>query len=411
MTVIRFSLIILAAASVCFASTSCTPEEIADENTKKLSKANNILALNVYRQLSSQSSENIFFSPLSLSTAFGMLYYGTKGKTAKELRHALGYEAADIPDELVHQTFQHYLTQTLPSQDHEAYVLNSANSILLDKSLDSFPSYKEDVQDLYQAAVKDVDFTLENREIVQKVNDWVKDKTNGKIDKLLDELDPSTLLVLLNAVYFKGTWKSKFDARKTHPQKFYNYGLPSKVKDVPMMRLTERFLYTSNHEHKVEAIEMPYKGENISMLVLLPHERDGLEVLEKSLSIAKLHTIRYELDKTKVFLTLPKFKVEYSREMSGDFQGLGAKSIFSPGADFSGITPDKNVYVSQVLHKAVVEVNEEGSEAAAVTGVISNRMRPIFDNPPKMVVDHPFLFAIIDKRNDMILFAGRVTNL
>lgn len=178
-----------------------------------------------------------------------------------------------------------------------------------------------------------------------------------------------------------------------------------------MMHLKEEFRYMTNGELKVEAIEMPYKGENISMIVLLPHERDGLETLEENLSLENLKDIRYELFKTKVYLTLPKFKVEYSKEMSGDLMDMGAKSIFSPGADFSGMTKSKNIYVSQVLHKAVVEVNEEGSEAAAVTGIISNRMRPIFDSPPEVIVDHPFLFAIVDKRNDMILFIGRVANL
>lgn len=176
-----------------------------------------------------------------------------------------------------------------------------------------------------------------------------------------------------------------------------------------MMRLLEDFNYTSTPDAQV--LELPYKGENVSMVILLPNERDGLEDIEKRLTLENLKTIGREMNKTKVVLMLPKFKIEYSKEMSGDFQSLGASSIFSPGADFSGMTPSKNVFVSQILHKAVIDVNEEGSEAAAVTGIVSNRMKPLEDSTTEFIIDHPFLFVIVDKRNDMILFMGRVDSL
>lgn len=131
---------------------------------------------------------------------------------------------------MVHNTFQGYLTETLPSQDPSAYVLNSANSVLLDKNLDVEPSYKREVQDLYQASVKDVDFQTEGQEVVKEINQWVTEKTNGKISKLLDEVDPSTSLVLLNAVYFKGTWKTQFEPSRTWPQVFYNKGQEAEAK-------------------------------------------------------------------------------------------------------------------------------------------------------------------------------------
>jgi serpin B len=176
-----------------------------------------------------------------------------------------------------------------------------------------------------------------------------------------------------------------------------------------MMKITETFLYASTFD--IQALELPYKGENLSMIILLPNKQDGLTSLESSLTLETLSAIRRQLYRSKVHVTLPKFKIEYSKEMSRDFKSLGAQGVFTPGADFSGISADRNIFVSQVLHKAVVEVNEEGSEAAAVTGIVTNRMSAVFDATPEFLVNHPFFFAIVDKRNDMILFMGRVTTL
>ncbi|KFM58296.1 putative serpin-like protein, partial [Stegodyphus mimosarum] len=392
--------------SVCCLIANSAPPQAAEDHLKKLAIASNNLALNLHRKLSSGSSSNVFFSPFSISTAFGMLYCGARGETAQEIRSVLGYEKANLSNQFVHSSFYRLLTESIKSGDSDSYVLNAANAILADKSLQLIANYKREVQELYQASVQDVDFAKDGPKIVEEINDWVKAKTNGKIDSLVDELDASTVLVLLNAVYFKGTWKTEFDVKKTKPQKFYNNGLESEAKEVPMMHIVGGFPYTVDDD--VEVLELPYKGENISMIILLPKSRDGLSALEQSLTLGRLENIRQQLDEMKVVVSLPKFKVEYSREMSGEFQSLGANKIFSPIADFSGMTNDNNVYVSQILHKAVVEVNEKGSEAAAVTGIIENIMMiptPIFS------ANHPFLFAIVDNRNDMILFLGRVNNL
>ncbi len=145
----------------------------------------------------------------------------------KELRRALGYNTAGLGDELVHPTFQKYLTEYLTSQDPSSYVINSANAILLDQRLNLVSSYKNAVQNLYQAAVEDVNFVNQAPQIVDLINNWVRDRTNGKIDQFLEQLDPSTVLVLLNAVYFKGMWKTQFESSNTRPQAFYNNGLES----------------------------------------------------------------------------------------------------------------------------------------------------------------------------------------
>ncbi|GFY67359.1 serpin B3 [Trichonephila inaurata madagascariensis] len=178
------------------------------------------------------------------------------------------------------------------------------------------------------------------------------------------------------------------------------------------MHMTNRFRFTYFDDFK--ALELPYKGENISMLILLPNQRDGLQALEESLTPEKLSDVQKQLYDTKVIISLPKFKMQFEKELSPEFHALGASSIFDAGAaDFSGMTPSKSIFVSQILHKAVVEVNEEGSEAAAVTGIVANRMRPIADLPPEIKADHPFLFAIIEKgsKSNMVLFLGHVNNL
>ncbi|KAF8773442.1 Serpin B8 like protein [Argiope bruennichi] len=186
--------IFLVICIVACAGDISTAEDVAEENLQKLALANNELAFNLHRRLSSGSSKNVFFSPLSISTAFGMLFYGTRGKTAEELR-----KSGDSSDE---------------------YVLNSANAILADKNLELIEEYKHKVEELYRAAVRSVDFSREAPKIVTEINEWVNEKTNGKIEKLFNELSADTLLVLLNAVYFKGAWETQFDPKKTRMASF-----------------------------------------------------------------------------------------------------------------------------------------------------------------------------------------------
>ncbi|CAL1292433.1 unnamed protein product [Larinioides sclopetarius] len=391
---------------------SAEQEEMDRENLQKLSLANNELAFNLHRRLASRSSDNVFFSPLSVSTAFGMLFYGTRGNTAQELRQALGFEKADLPSDLVHETFSRFLREVLKNEDSSAgYVLKAANAVLVDKHLELREDYKDDVQELYRAVVRDVDFSTEAPKIVEEINEWVREKTNGKIEKLLDELSPSTILVLLNAVYFKGTWKIEFDREDTRDQIFYNYGLEANGKRISLMHMTEKLPFAKFENF--QALELPYKGENVSMLILLPDQRDGLQSLEENLTPEKLADVQRQLYSKEVDVSLPKFKLEFQEELSEDMKALGANEIFRAGsADFSGMTPSRDVFVSQVVHKAVIEVNEEGSEAAAVTGIISNRMG-LIEERLEFTADHPFLFAILEKgsRSNMILFLGRVNNL
>ncbi|CAL1297712.1 unnamed protein product [Larinioides sclopetarius] len=279
-------------------------EDIYRENLRKLTFANNELAFNLYQRLVSGSSENVFFSPLSISTVFGMLFYGTRGNTA-EL-------STDV-----------------------ASPLKCFNVSLVLCSFGALGSLKN---------------------------------TTRKLEM----------------------------------------GHFLEVRRIPMMYLTSRFPYAS--ADNFQALELPYKGENVSMLILLPNERDGLQDFEDSLTPERLEEIQRRLYRTKVDVSIPKFKLRFEKELSPEIRALGANQIFSGAADFSRMTSRRNVEVSQVVHKAVLEVNEKGSEAAAVTGIIVAYMRAS-RRTPQFKVDHPFLFAILEKSSNMILFLGRVNNL
>ncbi|CAL1292432.1 unnamed protein product [Larinioides sclopetarius] len=384
--------------------TSFDPQELARQNLRKLALANNEMAFNLHRNLVSKSSMNVFFSPLSISIALGMLFYGTRGDTAKELRKALGYEKEDLSSNLVHVTFYHFLREIVSSTDSSGYVLNVANAVLVDKRFELLERYRNDVTVLYDAVVQNLDFSMKTPEIVEAINSWIRKNTNSKIDKLFDDLSPSTLMVLLNAIYFKGTWKTQFDPKQTTGGIFFNNGLESEGRNVSLMHMTSSFHYDSTDNYQV--LELPFSGGKISMLIFLPNKRDGLYSLEESLTPEKLAKIQESLEENKVNVFLPKFKLDFDKELSGEIQALGVNHIFSADGDFYGMSPSTGIFVSGIHHKAVIEVNEEGSEAAAVTGNIVLKMKS-----PHFRADHPFLFAIVEKSCNAILFMGRVNNL
>ncbi|GBN65976.1 Serpin B8 [Araneus ventricosus] len=352
----------------------------------------------------SSGLKNLRFSPDARKSLFFSLSakFSSHSNEIRELRKTLGYEKAHLLGDLVHDTFSRFFSDVLKSGDSsDGYVLNSANSILVDKRLELLEEYRRNVQELYRATVRNVDFAREGPRLVKEINDWVKEKTNGKIEKLLQQLSPATALVLLNAVYFKGTWETQFDPKKTKDGVFYNNGLRLEAKNVPMMKIETELPMASFPDFK--ALELPYKGENVSMLILLPRKPDGLQALEESLTPEKLANVQERMHPSWMSISLPKFKLEFEKELSGPLKALGADQIFSAGADFSGMSPSRGVSVNQVLHKAVIEVNEEGSEAAAVTGsVMYSRLA--------FRVNYPFLFTIVEKGSRMVLFMGRVNN-
>lgn len=380
-----------------------TDKDLAPE-ILALSEANNFLALNLHKQLAKED-KNVFFSPFSISTALAMLFCGSHGETSQEMRQVLGYEVANIKDEDLKTSFQ-YLLEAI-EQNPESYTLACANSVLSHKDFSVKDGYKSLLVESFKALLEEVDFKNDSAAAVKKINGWVEEKTNKMIPDLLDSLDPATVMVLVNAVYFKGSWLRQFDEKTTFLQYFYNNGDGENYKQVDMMHIKKKFNFIERESFK--ALDLPYKGGEVSMLVLLPNDRNGLNQLEDSLKPGFVQDLKKGMRETKVEVALPKFKMEYSKALKEHFQDLGMNRLFTPGAHFGGISDSKELLISEIIHKAVLVVNEEGSEAAAATAVVMMMCSMQFD--PEFIVDHPFLFVIYNSKNNMILFMGRVDEL
>ncbi|XP_023216502.1 leukocyte elastase inhibitor C-like [Centruroides sculpturatus] len=384
-----------------------TPEEISDkENYLKLISSINNFAFTLHWYL--PETGNLLISPLSLCTALAMLYYGARNQTEKEMAKVLGYEHLRMESKNVHRTFQTLLKNT--NNNNSKHDLVTANAVLLQKDFPVLSNYKSDIEEFYNATVQEVDFAREGEIVVKMINAWTAWKTQNKVEELISEpLSSLTALFLLNAVYFKGVWKTKFDQRITTPDTFYNNGhIP---KTVPMMRLKTKLLFGIDQDLKVSALELPYDGEELAMIILLPFERDGLKDLEGSISASVLSNISSILRKKAVHVTLPRFKLNNKYELTEQLRKMGIQSLFDPSeADLTGISKKEGIYATTVVHNAVLDVNEQGVEAASVSGIAAGvRIGQPLTN--YFTADHPFLIFIHDSRTRLIYFMARVNEL
>jgi serpin B len=292
--------------------------------------------------------------------------------------------------------------------EKRAYQLRLANRLWGQKGYPIRPEFLALTHQQYGAEMLLVDFA-QAEAASREINHWVEQQTNGKINNLIPpaSLNALTRLVLTNAVYFKGDWAQPFDKRNTREEDF-TVSAQAKVK-VPLMHQQTKMGYAE--EETLQVLEMPYADRELSMVVLLPKNFDGLPTLEKAITVDKLGSLMSKLHVRKVITYLPKFKLETSFGLNPTLEAMGMKRAFSRTADFSGISTAENLYISAVLHKAYVDVNEEGTEAAAATGVMGGAMAARRPEPvPTFRADHPFLFLIRDTKAGNILFMGRLTN-
>ena len=366
-------------------------------------EANNRFAINLYSQYKSEEG-NIFFSPFSISTAMAMVYEGAEGKTAKEIKSVFGFPKYDNSRRNQYSN----LLSEINKKDKE-YALNAANALWAQQDFQFLDEYLTTVEKYYGGKTTNLDFKNEWEASRLIINNWVEDKTNDKIKDLLPEdvIDADTRLVLTNAIYFKAKWLIQFDVDKTSDEYFRVN--PDKSIKVPMMQPTSQkstFNYTQNKD--LQILEMPYAGEDLSMLILLPLD-DDIEALENSFTLEKLTEWKKSLRKRRVNIYIPKFKFETKYFMKNTLSNLGMPTAFTNSADFSGMTGTKDLKIDKVIHQAFIEVNEEGTEAAAATGVT---MMVKSKKPPTPIfkADHPFIFIIQQKETGNILFMGRVSN-
>ncbi len=364
----------------------------------ELVNSNTTFALDLYRTLC-RGDGNAFFSPYSISAALAMTYSGARGETETQMKETL---CLTLPQNVLHPAFHGLDTDlTQRASDIEGVQLSIANALWGQKGYRFLSDFRATLAESYDAPFRQTDFVDAPEEARRHINDWVSEETEGKIEDLMvpGSVTPDTRLVLANAIYFKGTWKVLFDAKKTGPAPFYRLD-GSQVK-VPMMRVKEHFPYTEGRNF--QAIELPYKGDTLSMVILLP--REGMfEDFEADLSVERLDAILAQLCSEKVQLWMPKFELTSEFSLGDTLAELGMPDAFQSGvADFSGMDGSRALFIDQVVHKAFISVNEEGTEAAAATGVSMT-----LSMPAAMTIDRPFIFLIRDSETGTILFMGRV---
>ncbi len=360
-----------------------------------LAQSNTAFGVQLYRQLS-QGSANTFFSPYSVSSALAMTYGGAREETAREMKAALHFQ---LDQDRLPAAFKALNAALAQGLDPDGQKLRIANALILTGG-DVGPAYKQLLKNSYDAEIFPGDLGA--------VNSWVRQKTEAGIDKILDQLDPNSVCVILNAIYFKGIWERAFDQSLTREAPFQRPGAePSNVR---FMNQKNDFKLLSQEDF--QAISIPYKGNTLAMLILLPRKVEGLSALEAKMNRQSLPDWFAALERQaprKVALSLPRFKFETGYDLARPLKQMGMKNAFEmERADFRGMGwPKGKLYISQVKHKAFIEVNEEGTQAAAATAVeMATKSMPA---PPEVFrADHPFLFFIRHNPTGTLLFMGRM---
>lgn len=374
-----------------------------DLKSEELIEADNAFGLDLFKEVNAELDEgkNLMISPLSISLALAMVYNGADGDTKSQMEtmlHKTGFTADQV------NTAYQTLVESLA--DHDPKVkLSIANAIFYDKDFSVKSDFISTNQTYYDAEVDELDFNNSSATL-DRVNGWVKDKTNNKIEKIIDQVSPNDVMYLMNAIYFKGQWTYQFEKDNTADRAFYTEN--GNELQVPTMMLDETTLnYTGTNQFQL--LELPYGGEKYSMLILLPTDEYSTDDVIAEMNQSNLNDLLENLHERNLKVYLPKFEFAYANSLVDNLKALGMNdAFFASLSDFSGISDIPDLYISEVKHKSYIKVDEEGTEAAAVTGVTfdltSVGPEPVFD------VNRPFVFAIREKDTNAILFMGKVNN-
>ena len=413
-------ILVITAAIMVSTNLSAMDNTAGKENMSKkiIVDGNNRFALELFAKLQS-SKGNLFFSPYSISTALAMAHAGARNQTESQMAEVLHFPVsanknADPSSKLLleRQQFAKEFGKIINDLNERgqkgAYTLTVANALWGQKGYGFLEEFLELIESSYDGGLNEVDFIRAAENARQRINEWVEKKTSGKIKNLISPgvLNAMTRLVLTNAIYFKGNWSKQFKEDRTKDALF-TLADGEKI-DVAMMNQKAEFGYMESDTF--QALELPYADQELSMIVLLPKRFDALNEFEKKLTADNLSQWLAKVHKREVVVFVPKFKMTSQFSLASVLKSMGMKDAFSSDADFSGINGKKDLFISAVIHKAYVEVNEEGTEAAAATGVV---MRLTSVGPAEIPVfraDHPFLFLIRDNLTGSILFIGRVAN-
>jgi serpin B len=412
-------------AANCFGGEDQTLMENKERQT--VVKGNNEFALELYAKLRAREG-NLFFSPYSISTALAMTYAGAQGETESQMADVLhlptrpgGLKVAPSePNEksITATAWEHkrfslafgkIIKDLNAGGEKGKYELRVANALWGQKGYGFLKEFLSLIETDYGGCLNEVDFVTAVEASRKTINEWVENQTNSKIKNLIPEgvLDSMTRLVLTNAIYFKGNWARQFKKESTQNAPFTL--LDGNKVDVPMMSQTADFNYVQTDTF--QGLELPYINNELSMIILLPQKLDGLSELEGTVTIDNLSKWLNELRKREVIVFVPKFKMTSQFSLADVLKAMGMTSAFVRDvADFSGINGKRDLFISAVIHKAYVDVNEEGTEAAAATGVVMKLTSMGPTQTPVFRADHPFLFVIRDNHSGSILFIGRVMN-
>ncbi|MDA3839418.1 MAG: serpin family protein [Candidatus Delongbacteria bacterium] len=369
------------------------------------SEGNNEFMIKAYHELSKdKKNDNIFFSPFSISSALAMTFAGSDGNTETEMAKALEFSANN---DKFHHDFS-IVTNKINEIGKKGNVkLSIANSLWLQDGYTFLDKFINIGKKYYGAEIENLNFA-ESEKSRQIINEWVEKKTNNKIKNLIPKgiLDALTKLVLTNAVYFKGEWKEQFKNSGTKKSVFHN----SQGNEVSVNMMYNKARYGYYENDKFQFLEMPYKGKEVSMFVLLPKQKDGLKKIEASLDMLTINNAIDNLIEQQVKVYFPKFKLSLSYRLANLMKNLGMNDAFSKKADFSKMTGTKELYISAIIHKTFIEVDEKGTEAAAATAVVMRmKSAPPMDNP-EFKADHPFFYFIRENSTGTILFTGRMND-
>ncbi|XP_076756700.1 serine protease inhibitor 3/4 isoform X3 [Xylocopa sonorina] len=384
-----------------FALTTMTTAENNTAALRAVSEGTNQFSSSFFQTVAEENSGNLIMSPLSADVVLAMAAYGARGETENQFKKVLHLPS---PNDLGKSGYQTLIDNLNSVQENKLLL---ANKIFIAKHFSVKPTYKDITQTYFRSAAQTVDFS-KSQEAANIINSWVQQNTNNLIKDIFSpaDLDTMTALVLVNAVYFKGQWKNKFNSEDTKSMPFHIDN--NTVKNVPTMHRQGTYQYGELPDLNARFIVIPYKGDELSMVIILPNKIDGLTEVEKKLQTVNLSNILNQGYEREVNLFLPKFKVESKIVLNSVLQKMGLVDAFTGDANFSGIS-DNGLTVSKVVQKAFIEVNEEGSEAAAATEFeIAYFAYPSVE---EFRVNGPFFYTIMARNGSIILFNGRVIDL
>ncbi|MBG1241091.1 serpin family protein [Nostoc sp. NZL] len=349
--------------------------------------------------LKDDNEKNVFISPSSVAIALAMTYNGASGSTQQAMAKTLELQGMNLPE--INSSYAAVLKQLLDNQDAKVQ-LSIANSLWANQDVSFAPDFLKRTQDFYQAKVSNLNF--KDAAASSIINNWVEENTKGKITKIVETIEPNQVLFLINAIYFKGNWSNEFDKSQTAQYPFYITS--GRRKQHPMMSQEGDYRYYENEQF--QAVSLPYgKDGKLSFYIFLPKQNSNLKAFYQNLNVENWQKWMTQFNKQKGFIRLPRFKIDYDVTLNDALKTLGMEEAFSDKANFSGM--GKNFAISQVKHKTFVEVNEEGTEAAAATsvGIVATSLREE-PEPFRMIVERPFFCAIRDNQTGNLLFMGSI---